>query len=447
MATQVRPELGRIDWSPIERGGAAIGQGIASMGQNIAGGIGKATQQMDQRKQMQADIKTTKGLVEALKPTLQQMGLPEGSLAQIDTLFKDGSLYDQYSASQKIMPMVNSIFTTGLQSMMNKGKDQAMAGIGEVLNHVAIAEDSDNAFLPPRYDLAEGLRLLDERGFGDEAKKEFRLQVDALNRFSDAQRGTVEGTPLENQQEYVGPNGDRKMMGFVQTGPNAGKQGWVDDKGNFNPRPEGWMPSYETPATRTEMKSLKDALIADERSIKAANRYMQNRIDARQGIEALTDDIMGRFKTVFNSGNLSPQELVLAVTKGQFQGLLGQFRLETVGGGVMTEKDAERIIMRLGGEPGLFSNKEVVQALVTEIIQDKFDGYQNNLLDYNIARGTLPSSQKQNYPEWKALELGFPGAGSVTQNTEFKSVAEAEAANLPVGTRITIGGRPAIIQP
>jgi hypothetical protein len=174
---------------------------------------------------------------------------------------------------------------------------------------------------------------------------------------------------------------------------------------------------------------------------------MQNRADARQGIEALTDDIMGRFKTVFNSGNLSPQELVLAVSKGQFQGLLGQFRLETVGGGVMTEKDAERIIMRLGGEPGLFSNKEVVQALVTEIIQDKFDGYQNNLLDYNIARGTLPSSQKQNYPEWKALELGFPGAGSVTQNTEFKSVAEAEAANLPAGTRITIGGRPAIIQP
>jgi hypothetical protein len=39
---QIRPELGRIDFSPISRGGQAFGQGVGQGLAQLGAGIGKA---------------------------------------------------------------------------------------------------------------------------------------------------------------------------------------------------------------------------------------------------------------------------------------------------------------------------------------------------------------------------------------------------------------------
>jgi F0F1-type ATP synthase membrane subunit c/vacuolar-type H+-ATPase subunit K len=55
--SQIRPELGRQDWSPIARGGQAFGQGVGQGLAQLGAGIGKA---MDERKAMKAEVKATK---------------------------------------------------------------------------------------------------------------------------------------------------------------------------------------------------------------------------------------------------------------------------------------------------------------------------------------------------------------------------------------------------
>jgi len=78
-------------------------------------------------------------------------------------------------------------------------------------------------------------------------------------------------------------------------------------------------------------------------------------------------------------------QLAQRINEGTFQSLIGANRLEVVGGGVMTEQDALRIISALGGDPAnLTANPEVITALISKIFADKYRTYNDNLEAYNI---------------------------------------------------------------
>ena len=82
----------------------------------------------------------------------------------------------------------------------------------------------------------------------------------------------------------------------------------------------------------------------------------------------MADYISTTFKTLFTSKRLSKKELNLAASEGRLQALLGRFRIDVVGPGVMTEYDAQRVIAALGGFPGIPQNLEVAQKLLKEIL-------------------------------------------------------------------------------
>ena len=118
--------------------------------------------------------------------------------------------------------------------------------------------------------------------------------------------------------------------------------------------------------------------------MKKLDNYWQNITDTNVGVERLGDQISTWFKTLAGRQDLTPAALARGIAEGQLQGLIGANRIDTVGGGVMTEKDAWRIITRLGGDVDALQNPALVGPLLQEMYQDKVDAYNEDIKGYNL---------------------------------------------------------------
>ena len=113
--------------------------------------------------------------------------------------------------------------------------------------------------------------------------------------------------------------------------------------------------------------------------------YLKGVKDVPSGMEKLAVQFGTTIKTILGDNNLTMAELTERINKGTFSSLIGANRLEVVGGGVMTEPDALKIIEALGGDPSsLTTNPEVITALMSKIFADKYRLYNDNLEAYNI---------------------------------------------------------------
>jgi hypothetical protein len=130
---------------------------------------------------------------------------------------------------------------------------------------------------------------------------------------------------------------------------------------------------------------------------------MENVDSAPQGMEKLATQFNTYIKTILADNDLSPQELKQAIIAGEFQGLIGANRVEVVGGGVMTEQDAARIMLALGGDPAnIATNPDVVIGLMSNIFAEKYNGYKDALETYNI---NVTSGGFTNYPKKELIKF------------------------------------------
>jgi len=137
--------------------------------------------------------------------------------------------------------------------------------------------------------------------------------------------------------------------------------------------------------TGTAFNTLTKELTAEENSLNAIAQYISDVESLPTGIQKWATQLSTDYKSLFNQG-LSAEEIKQRLTEGVQQGLLGKLRLETVGGGVMTEYDAQRIISRLGGlQASAFTNPQVVAEAMGEILSEKYNNYQTLLRQYNNA--------------------------------------------------------------
>jgi len=122
---------------------------------------------------------------------------------------------------------------------------------------------------------------------------------------------------------------------------------------------------------------------------------------------------------------LSFEELSRGVASGQLQRLIGANRIDTVGGGVMTEKDAWRVIEGLGGDVTALQNPAIVSKQLQDMYLFKTLDYNKAVKSYNdeIATGNFPSYKEKTPIEKKTvinkfslLPEGVP-AGSVRKVT------------------------------
>jgi hypothetical protein len=153
------------------------------------------------------------------------------------------------------------------------------------------------------------------------------------------------------------------------------------------PRTEGYF-NLGVP-TFGQFGKLKEDLVGDETSLLNLASYLGNQDTSEIGWRRVADQLSAWYKTFFSSNakrlDLTEKELALRVAGGELEGLLGKFRIETVGGGVMTEIDALRIIRNLGGTVSALQNPEVLQRQVSRLFVNKHRLYTSHLEQYNAA--------------------------------------------------------------
>lgn len=222
----------------------------------------------------------------------------------------------------------------------------------------------------------------------------------------------------DKQDERVNKNNEASFAYIVQDTANGRNyNATVDKQGNITVDVDGQKIPYRsdmfgagtrittvgnlgaTAMTRNDFYELAQELDPLEESLKKLAKYNARVGSAPQGIEKIGLEFGAMMKTMLSKG-LTPEELVQKVNSGQFQGQVGANRLEIVGGGVMTEPDAVRIISALGGDPSkITTNPEVVNALISDIIAQKYRNYETKLAIYNSQAGTgfysnMPKKEK-----------------------------------------------------
>jgi hypothetical protein len=141
---------------------------------------------------------------------------------------------------------------------------------------------------------------------------------------------------------------------------------------------------------------VRKSVVDDEKSLRKLATFITREEGLAQGMEKLVDQFATFTKTLQDGNDLTDRELAQAVQEGTLQGLIGAFRLEVVGGGVMTEQDAIRILTAIGGDPAnLTRNKEAAISLLSNIFAEKHQLYQDNLLVYNNERGAFTGYDKK----------------------------------------------------
>tara|TARA_A100001391_G_scaffold103213_1_gene68775 strand:+ start:1506 stop:3092 length:1587 start_codon:yes stop_codon:yes gene_type:complete len=132
----------------------------------------------------------------------------------------------------------------------------------------------------------------------------------------------------------------------------------------------------------TKFGELQRNVKADENSLKSYVRYLDRIGDTDTGYKRLFNEYTAWFNTFFGR-ELTTEELQQQLASGELQRLIGASRVEIVGGGVMTEQDAFRIIEALGGNVDFLQDPKRVQGAISQIFREKYDNYLINLTDYN----------------------------------------------------------------
>jgi len=184
------------------------------------------------------------------------------------------------------------------------------------------------------------------------------------------------------------------------------------------------IPSYN------EFNKMQQELQTDIGSMKALQRYMTAINNTNEGFLRIADDLSANAKTLLTGifgeeyTELTPEELNLRIGRGLQQGLIGRFRLETVGGGVMTEQDALRIIQNLGGDVNALQNKEVVAKQIKNLFMDKQRSYDRNKKRYDIALNQVYRSQGfEDLEDYKPDASVFDLKGKATDKTLDQLIA------------------------
>lgn len=200
-----------------------------------------------------------------------------------------------------------------------------------------------------------------------------------------------------------------------------------------------YIPDFKT------FTGLNKELVTEEKSLKQILSYWENIKETNVGIERLGDQISTWFKTLAGSLDLTTEELAREIAEGKLQGLIGANRIDTVGGGVMTEKDAWRVIARLGGDVNALQNPARVGPLLEEMFRLKVESYNEDIKGYNLGvesgrfkgyKKRTPITEEEITSKFTLLPQGIP-AGSkkvVVQGMTLYQSGDKYYAVLPNGT-------------
>lgn len=155
------------------------------------------------------------------------------------------------------------------------------------------------------------------------------------------------------------------------------------------------MPSFG------EMLKLSDKIQDDANAIRSIKRFRKSLSEREFGIKGKIDEVTSSVKTFFKGAdvNLTPRQFYNRLSIADQQGLLGQIRESVVGGGVMTEFDAIRVLERMGGDVGsiLRANPQVFGQATKDVMNDLYRKAERRIMFYN--------SGAKKYGDFDAIDL------------------------------------------
>lgn len=158
-------------------------------------------------------------------------------------------------------------------------------------------------------------------------------------------------------------------------------------------------------ASRKELKTEYTDLNTTAGQFRNAQRFFDKLPDLEKGLQGKLQGWKAEIKTFFGS-ELSPDEAARKLALGEQQGLLGMFREEVVGGGVMTEQDARRVMERLGNYLGDWTtDPKIVARAVQSVLQEKYQTYLGNAAFYNASSGDFRGALSHDVVSMPTFEI------------------------------------------
>jgi len=183
--------------------------------------------------------------------------------------------------------------------------------------------------------------------------------------------------------------GSNDYLGEAVFNPTTGQLMLSTPSGEMVPMPADAEPTVKSALSGerlsgNQMVKLAGEVRQSENSLQKLQKYLGTQGGTNQGFERLGDTLLTRLKTFFG-GDLNADELNLAIANGQMQAILGGLRVATVGPGVMTEQDAERVVAAIGGRPDALQNPAVMGQLIRDAFEFQYNLYEQQYDDLALA--------------------------------------------------------------
>jgi hypothetical protein len=242
--------------------------------------------------------------------------------------------------------------------------------------------------------------------------------------------GRVEDDPDTEEDEFV--MGKLMQLGFNQETGDFGYTKTENGIRKFEVIPQEDAIRMSESSIQNNTKVLNESLSKlreEQGSMIRAKNYVDNRLSTPSGFKNFITRLQAAIKTA-SGQELNEEQIRTRLSEGQFQALIGEIREQIVGGGVMTEKDAERIEKALG-EYGITSDPEVVRRAIGEVMQRKIQAEKDLIARFESAsrRDPMTYSTAQSY-NVSPVDLGdtFTPRGEVFVNVDGVST--------PLGVRM-----------
>lgn len=180
-------------------------------------------------------------------------------------------------------------------------------------------------------------------------------------------------TPVETYFDKI--SGERLISGTNQPLPVGSLEFGAGD-----------LPTFQN------LDTFNKSVTEEEQKLISLDKFRNAVKTAPEGLGRTIQTLNKIFQTLSADPEFKRGDLATGEARARLQGLIGLYKDEIVGGGVMTEQDALRVIEALGGEISAFNPSELTLTLIDSFRENSERKYQAALNRYNKAYdATLPT--------------------------------------------------------
>ena len=172
--------------------------------------------------------------------------------------------------------------------------------------------------------------------------------------------------------------------------------------------------------------TFEEKVTEEESKLIALDKYKNALKNAPEGLGRTLQAMNMIIKTLPSDPKFKKGDLATGEARARLQGLIGRYKDEIVGGGVMTEQDALRVIEALGGEVSAFTPSELQITLIDSFRETSERKYLSALEKYNKAyESVLPTmAGKRIFNKREAYVNPFAKASSDDDSDDIDKLLE-----------------------